>query len=489
MANPMRICAALFIALLLSACSTSNGTGLPLPDFGDGIDPVIAVAGITNGSTVSGTVAVSGAATDNIGVTAFTLSIDGTQVASAPNGVLAYSWNTTTATNAAHTLVFSASDAKGNTATTTINVTVNNTGGGGGGGGTGTVSGTVFAPNGTDPVANALVFVEDKSGSAVGDPPTEPYLKFAYSNASGVFNLTEVPTGLQSLKFVKGAFSKVISIDVQEGDNVLSAAQTTLPTDAAGGAGDMLVVTGSYDVIENVLAKLGLGDVDVAGQLILGTETFKLVDGDSSLDDGTYPNFDPFFLDGSNYEDYRTIFLNCGIDGESAFLDNANAVADLKAWVENGGRLYCTDWSYNFVEQLWPERIDFDAAIGDGDGLTATPEERDFAKTGPSIETLNCQIEDAGLAAWMSGIGAALAGDTFETVDWLPAWVRMDAIGTGVKLWADGTPPSDVERPMAVTFAAEDGTVLFSSFHTEETPSTDIKPQERVLQYLIFEVL
>ncbi len=478
--------------LLLAACTTTNDTGLPLPGFGDTLGPVIAVAGITNTATVSGTLAISGAATDNVGVTTFTLTIDGTQVATAPNGELAYTWVTTTATNAAHVLLFSASDAAGNTTTQTINTTVDNTGGGGGGGGgggTSTVSGTIFAPNGTDPVAGALVFVQDTGVSAIGDPPTEPFEVFTYSGANGAFSLTNVPTGMQSIKFIKGAFVKLISVDVLAGDNVLSTTQTTLPSDAAGGAGDILVVTGAYDVIQNVLAKLGLGDVNEFGQLILGTETFELVDGDNSLNDTDYENFTPFFSDGANYADYRTIFLNCGIDNEDAFFEDANAVADLKAWVENGGHLYCTDWSYNFIEQLFPERIDFDMAIGDGDGLVVTPETRDFAKTGPSMNDLNCHIEDTGLAAWMSGLGASLAGDNFVTIDWLPGWVRMDAVASNVKVWANGTPPTDVLRPMAVTFSADDGVVLFSSFHTEETPSTTLTPQERVLQYLIFEVL
>jgi hypothetical protein len=462
--------------LLAGACSSTNQTGLlPGPSRGDTIDPTIAIAGVTDGTTISGTVAISGAATDNIGVTAFNLTIDGTQVASATTGVLAYSWVTTSATNAPHVLVFTASDAASNSATQTINVTVNN---GGSGGGAGTLSGTIFAPNGTDPVAGALIFVQDLGTSAVGNPPSEPYKVYTYSEANGGFSLPGVQVGPQTIKIVKGAFFKILNLDVQAGNNVLTSTQTRLPADDSGGAGDILVVTGNYDSIQNVLAKLGLGTSDSFGQLELGTETFDLVDGNSNLADGTYPNFIPFFSNSANYAQYRTIFLNCGIDNEDAFFDDPAAVAALRAWVENGGHLYCTDWSYNFIEQLWPEKIDFESAIGDSDGLTTTPEQRDFAKVGNEMASLNCQIEDSGLAAWMTAISASTTGDNFITTDWLPAWVPMDAVATtGVKVWANGTPTGDPLRPMTVTFNADDGVVLFSSY------------QERVLQYLIFEVL
>lgn len=481
---------ALLFALALTACSTGNADGLPLPGFGDTTNPTIAVAGVAEGATVSGIVAVSAAATDNVGVTSFTMSIDGTQVASNSNGTIAYSWVTTGATNASHTLVFTASDAAGNSATTTLHATVNNVGGGGGGD-TGSVSGTVFAPNGTDPVSEALVFVMGSGTSAVGDPPDEPHGAFTYSGANGQFTLNGVPVGAQSIKFLKGAFSKVINITVAQGNNPLTAAQTSFDSGASGGAGDMLVVTGHYDAIQNVLAKLGLGTVnDVSHMLELGSETFEMVDGDSELPD-TYQNFDAWWPVATNWDQYRTIFLNCGNDYDEAFLADTAAVAKLKAWVQAGGHLYCTDWSYNFIEQIWPDKMDFDDALAGGDGLSLTPEPLNNAKTGGSITSLPLHIEDSGLASWMSGIDASTAGDMFTTTDWLPAWVPMDAVAaTGVKVWATGTPPGESSsRPMTITFSDGEGTVLFSSYHTEETPSADIKPQERVLQYLIFEVL
>lgn len=83
-----------------------------------------------NGSTVSATVNVTADAADNIGVTGVQFKLDGVNLGnedtSSPYSV---SWNTTSASNGAHTLTAVARDAAGNTTTTNaVTVTVSNSG-------------------------------------------------------------------------------------------------------------------------------------------------------------------------------------------------------------------------------------------------------------------------------------------------------------------------------------------------------------------------
>ncbi|MCC7478028.1 hypothetical protein IT575_06165 [bacterium] len=487
----------LLLALLLcSACGSSNVGNTPLPGQGDTTNPVIGtVTGVSAGGNVSGSVSISAVATDNVAVTTFTLSIDGAQKTTTNTGSLSYTWDTTAETNGNHSLVFTARDAKGNTDTETISVNVNN--GGGGGGGNGTVSGVVYMPNGEDPVSGALVYVRGAGVSAVGDPPDEDYEAFDYTDAAGAFELSNVPTGSQQIRMLKGAFVKTITVDVQEGNNTLGALQTTLPSASGDGSevGKILVVTGSYDHIENVLAKLGLGDIDGTGTLVLGTEDFDLVDGNNALDDASYDNFDEFFATETNFNQYRTIFLNCGNEYESDFFADTDAVAALKAWVEGGGRLYCTDWSYDFCEQLFPTRIDF-SSITAGDGFSSTPETADEAQSGASIESLDCDIEDTAMRDWLAGVGATTTASSslVNVIDWLPGWSAIEAVDANVKVWATGNvtagfPATTAVRPVTVSFSAGDGVVLVSSYHTEASVSADLTPQDRVMQYLIFEIL
>src|SRR5260370_37417718 len=89
------------------------------------------MTGPANGSTISGTVTVSANATDNVGVAAIQFQLDGANLGAAVTGSgpsYSMSWDTTKASNTAHTLTAVASDAAGNTATAVnISVTVSNT--------------------------------------------------------------------------------------------------------------------------------------------------------------------------------------------------------------------------------------------------------------------------------------------------------------------------------------------------------------------------
>ncbi|MEZ5337298.1 MAG: Ig-like domain-containing protein [bacterium] len=468
--------------LLLGACGGTTNVGSTGPTTQDNINPVIgSISGLLDGDTVSGTVPIAASATDNKGVVSFTLRINGEQVVSNSGGSMSYNWITTGGANGSYSLVFTAADEAGNTTTRTYGITVNN---GGGAGATGTVTGSVLAPNGVDPISQALIYLFDSGqpGNQGTSDESEP---------DGSFSLGGIPVGTQTFVLRKGIFEETFSFNVQEGSNVLPSGLTTL--DAAD-AGEMLVVTGQYDVIENVLAKLGLGQVDASGNLIPGTEIFQLVDGAGKLDDATYDDFDELFIDSTGYSSYRTIFLNCGNDFEAEFFADADAANNLRDWVEAGGRLYCTDWSYDFAEQLWPEMVSFENTAGSGDGLGSTPGLANEAQLGASQGEVQADIEDAFLLSWLNGRGAANPDNTLDVTDWLPAWSVIHSVDPAVKVWVSGTvsfgfPSTTQERPLTISFEAGSGNVLFSSYHTEENASSALTPQDRVLQFLIFEVL
>src|SRR5206468_3229643 len=90
--------------------------------------PTVAVTAPAGGSTVSSTTTVTASASDNVGVVGVQFKLDGANLGAedttAPYSV---SWDTTTASNASHTLTAFARDAAGNTTTATaVTVTVFN---------------------------------------------------------------------------------------------------------------------------------------------------------------------------------------------------------------------------------------------------------------------------------------------------------------------------------------------------------------------------
>ena len=89
--------------------------------------PTVAITAPAAGGTVSGNVAVTAAASDNVGVTRVELYVDASPAGTATASPYSFNWASTTATNGSHALTAKAYDAAGNMgASTAVGVTVNN---------------------------------------------------------------------------------------------------------------------------------------------------------------------------------------------------------------------------------------------------------------------------------------------------------------------------------------------------------------------------
>ena len=97
----------------------------------DASAPAVALSGLASGAIVSGAVAVSAAASDNVGVAGVQFKLNGANLG-AEDATPPYSvnWATTTVANGSHTLTAVARDAAGNTGTAApVTVTVSNAAG------------------------------------------------------------------------------------------------------------------------------------------------------------------------------------------------------------------------------------------------------------------------------------------------------------------------------------------------------------------------
>jgi hypothetical protein len=95
----------------------------------DPTPPVVSMTAPANSATVSGTLTVSASATDNVAVSAVQFKLDGANLGSPVTGTgpsYAISWNSTSTANGSHTLTAVATDAAGNTASSSVTVSVNN---------------------------------------------------------------------------------------------------------------------------------------------------------------------------------------------------------------------------------------------------------------------------------------------------------------------------------------------------------------------------
>jgi Bacterial Ig domain len=110
-----------------AAGNTATSAAVLVTANNDTQPPTTAITAPTAGSSVAGTVSVTASATDNVGVTSVTFLLDGVAQATDTASPYSWSWNTTTATNGAHTLTSRAQDGAGNIGTSAaVAVTVSN---------------------------------------------------------------------------------------------------------------------------------------------------------------------------------------------------------------------------------------------------------------------------------------------------------------------------------------------------------------------------
>lgn len=372
------------------------------------------------------------------------------------------------------------------------------------------VLGTITAPDGVTPIASALVSTGEIAaqshcsgeGSRVGN---------GCSNSRGEFEIfVDQNTDTLAVSVSKGVFHHNLEVRVDSNSSTTDVGVLALPVTPVDSGANLAVVTGQFDRIQDILAKLGFGLLDpVSFQLQLGSEGFQLYDGNDSLDDSLYPNADALFLDSdaNNQEDifdYDIVFINCNSsDLYFHWLNDAAVIDILRRFVNAGGNLYVSDLAYNIVEALFPGQLDF---YGSDTVVETEVEFMDAAMTGLPALNVTSIISDPTLAAWLSNVncfgGSCISANGAVSINgFKPAWAVLNGAhiltSNSVTVWSD----ADVQwgdytgqqfsgiKPLTVMFDIGLGTVLFSSYHVHDNgQEQQLLPQERILQYLVFEM-
>ena len=327
--------------------------------------------------------------------------------------------------------------------------------------------GVVRAPNGTVPVAGALLYLtKDKPASM----PTSVYCDEcvqlgpenaqALTDAKGAYDLPALSTGTQYLVIQKGGFRRVRESDVSKGDATLPDTLTTLPPKTDLAAGDevprMTVVHGQYDEIEASLQKLGIDPsaIEIVQSALIG-EAAKSFLGDAGKVNGRH-----------------IVFLPCGDYTQPApntdLSSDPQIQANLKAFVEAGGRLYVTDWHYDFIARTFPGKIAFSGASSEA-----------CSGCGRITYDAAASVTDPDLSSWMTAQN--LSSFTLQK-----NYTGIDSVSGG-KVWVSGSKAGATPKPATVSFEQGCGRVLFSTYHTEPF-STSLTPQERALLGVLLEV-
>lgn len=122
---------------LVTSGSVDGGAGQPIPPPqnpapnppADKQAPTVAISSPADGAAVSGDVAVTAAATDNVGISKVTFAVDGKETATATTAPYSFTWSSGAVADGTHSLVAKAYDAAGNVGTSSaVRVDVKNAG-------------------------------------------------------------------------------------------------------------------------------------------------------------------------------------------------------------------------------------------------------------------------------------------------------------------------------------------------------------------------
>lgn len=334
------------------------------------------------------------------------------------------------------------------------------------------LAGTVMAPNGSLPMANTLVYVTSTEPAPI---PEGVYCDtcvtldegtFAVSSSEGAFEInTELPAGDAWVVVQKGQFRRVRKVTVEKpGEIEVPDEAFTLPGKSAPSKGDdvpkMVVLKDmmDYDKIDESLHKLGIKD-------------FEIKNDRSLLDDE------------AELMKYQVVFIPCGSQTDPRSTSETSK-ANIQKFVAAGGKLYVTDYSYEFVRQPFPGFVTWERESS-ALGSAASGGEWDAPAA----------AADPGLGDWLSATGDSsfeVKGNwtTIKSVNVMPGTdPKGDPIDIEPKVWVTAQKGTQT-YPTTISFENQCGRVLFSTYHTESSfgGTTTLLAQEKSLLYVLLEV-
>ena len=374
------------------------------------------------------------------------------------------------------------------------------------GGGTTSISGTVYAPNGTDPLPNVTVYIPNAavdsfipgvSCPVVGQPPSGSPLVGTTTAVDGSFTLTNVPVGSNiPLVIVSGRWRRqlVVPGTVACASTVLPSSFASMPQNQSqGDIPKIAIATGSVDQVECVLRKVGIDNAEFTNPN--GSGRINLYSGSGSPGariDPTTPSETVLMGNAAILNSYDVLMLPC----EGSTYPNAKTAtqyANLIQFANAGGRVYSSHFSYQWMYQNGAF-----AGVANWTGSSSTLPD--------GIATVDVSFaEGQTLAQWLQLVGAStiqgqiaistIKHDFNGVIAPTQSWLTLN--DTAAK---NPVMQFVFDAPVGVT-TNQCGRVLFNEYHVEnptvspankafptECSAAAMTPQEKLLEYSLFEL-
>lgn len=322
-----------------------------------------------------------------------------------------------------------------------------------------------------------------------------------FTESDGTFELKLYPNTDYWLVVQKGQFRRVSQIRAGEpnGEMDLNTAAdqprnpiTTLPNRLNSNLKQwipkILVVEGGYENMTALFTSLGFD---------YGVEVEVLRDTDSATAS--------IFRDLNRLRRYHVIITTCGDD--ATFLTENTVRQNLRQYIQEGGKLYVDDFSYDFAEQPFPEFLSYETSDGVCGSGTVAPsvvgECNHWSSYDPSgepgdpyfadwLQIINPSGNISLRGAWdiIATLTPGLQGNCENDAD--PNCQNGQYVAPP-KVWMYGNWSGYTHHPITVSWNYFCGKVLYTVYHTHSGSggsgfNYELLLQEKIMMYLIMEI-
>jgi len=384
------------------------------------------------------------------------------------------------------------------------------------GGLTTTVTGTIRDPAGVNPVYNAFVYVPNAAltpftqgvspdacgggGIISGDP-----IVFTQTAPNGTFTLTNVPVGNNIPVVIQiGHFRRRVIIPTVTActDNVLPVALARLPKNSSeGDLPYMAIASGGCDPLECLLKRIGIDASEFTQPAGSGHIAFYQGSGGMPLAAGVVPWYDQLVGNLATLKKYDLIFLPCQCGSEYGN-PPANSHTALRDYTTAGGRIFTSHWGREWIENGSPQ-----AAIFPGVANWGGP---NYGFSDPlNVYADTSSAKGVAFKAWLIASGATSpfseTPSRFDVLSVVAPTLSL-AYAFSDNNPGHGTPDNITDMsfntPLSVPENQKVGRVVYADTHAsadaldyshlQQFPdwcsSTPLTPQEKALEFLIFDL-
>ena len=385
------------------------------------------------------------------------------------------------------------------------------------------ISGTVYAPNGTLPLYGVTVYVPNADPGPLADGaicdrctddlPGSPIVR-ATTDEAGHFQLLDVPAGANiPLVIVSGKWRRQITISnvPQCADSTLTADQTRFPKNKSeGDIPKIAVTTGGADALECLLPKLGIDMAEFTpagggGRINLFTDSGASNGGQGAskiMGAGNMTDATTLWNDVNNLKPYDIVIFSC----EGAQYSNTKSQTDMdavKAYADLGGRVFASHWHNIWIEGSTQGGGNQKPAVWPGIAQWSNSNNNPPDPVTDLIDEVN-NSKGASFATWMLNVMGSTMRDQIVVHNGRTTVTSIDNAKAERWTYITGTQtPQNFQftTPNEVDISQRCGKVAFSDMHvsgdSSSSPGTafpggcstaPLTPQEKALAFMIFDL-